>query len=157
MRGKVYGYRLSDQIGGITPAHAGKSNFAHCGHLRDGDHPRTCGEKATCPNLPLHPRGSPPHMRGKGAVVASVRRAVGITPAHAGKRRRSRQRSPRRRDHPRTCGEKPSLFPPTPGTQGSPPHMRGKEAGAGGKSGQGGITPAHAGKRGLVIWRTPQR
>ena len=50
------------------------------------DHPRVCGEKVRLPHLVLNRLGSPPRMRGKGADLGRGRRALGITPAYAGKR-----------------------------------------------------------------------
>ena len=49
------------------------------------DHPRRCGE-----NLNLRPKssrnvGSPPQVRGKLELDATALRALGITPAGAGK------------------------------------------------------------------------
>ena len=73
--------------------------------------------------------------------------ADGITPAHAGKRLAEMEDEDNGEDHPRTRGEKtvnlvrPSL------SGGSPPHTRGKELKSVIHDGDGGITPAHAGKR----------
>ncbi len=52
----------------ITPAYAGKSfpEFHPVPELRD--HPRLCGEKASRNDFPNIVKGSPPPMRGKGAV-----------------------------------------------------------------------------------------
>ena len=45
MRGKAAIYRTAQAIGGITPAHAGKSvNSLHI-NRKVKDHPRPCGEK----------------------------------------------------------------------------------------------------------------
>ena len=51
-----------------------------------------------------------------------------------------------RRDHPRTCGEKRPTFTLVLISEGSPPHMRGKEVGIRKILERHGITPAHAGK-----------
>ena len=50
-------------------------------------------------------------------------------------------------DYPRVGGEKASQQEILYGQQGSPPRMRGKEQGAGGRMAAHGITPAWAGKR----------
>ena len=92
----------------------------------DGDHPRTCGEKAMYEYGNNTAEGSPPHMRGKDAPWRAHSPFLRITPAHAGKR-----------DSPR---------PDRPSAGGSPPHMRGKGVGAAFRAILGGITPAHAGK-----------
>ena len=92
--------------------------------------------------------GSPPHTRGKAHNAAPNGAEDGITPAHAGKRPCCRRSCCRRRDHPRTRGEKITKGDLSGGGKGSPPHTRGKAAGPVRGSGGLGITPAHAGKRG---------
>ena len=87
MRGKVILNPLGGAGVGITPAHAGKSEWNGWKMQRSGDHPRTCGEK-----LYLQSKN------GKGCR---------ITPAHAGKSSAMAFSSIFLRDHPRTCGEKP--------------------------------------------------
>ena len=52
-------------LGGITPAHAGKSILFGIENGFDLDHPRACGEKLSALRCPLP--------------------TIGITPAHAGK------------------------------------------------------------------------
>ena len=91
---------------GITPAHAGKSPCWWPRCIRPWDHPRTCGEKLWTQYYKRLLLGSPPHMRGKDLLDVVGEAVVGITPAHAGKRYRTRSLPCRSRDHPRTCGEK---------------------------------------------------
>ena len=50
-----------------------------------------------------------------------------VSPAYAGKRVRCSQQALPRTDHPRMCGEKPDKKEFTFGTEGSPPHVRGKD------------------------------
>ena len=111
---------------GITPAHAGKSYESWLRAWLPRDHPRTCGEKTGITAGVLAFRGSPPHMRGKGADTPRNLPADGITPAHAGKRPRTSWSARPTQDHPRTCGEKTLPWIRTYSTMGSPPHMRGK-------------------------------
>ena len=101
-------------------------------------------------------------MRGKALAVDDCGAGVGITPAHAGKRRRATRRSSRWRDHPRPCGEKSKIQMKDWAKKGSPPPMRGK----GGKQyidkAACRITPAHAGKRAAPpaasgLWRDHPR
>ena len=108
MRGKVRG-RVQLQLAfRITPAHAGKS-AKQCNMGRDvEDHPRPCGEKMEKTDKTMLMLGSPPPMRGKDSADFALRRAHGITPAHAGKSRHPRTVSRRTGDHPRPCGEKPA-------------------------------------------------
>ena len=110
------------------------------------DHPRTCGEKYAQGTASDEEAGSPPHMRGKAAVVLPGSTTSGITPAHAGKRRLAAHSRARCRDHPRTCGEKSHNNEQNFEGPGSPPHMRGKERGCIIRCGSTRITPAHAGK-----------
>ena len=111
------------------------------------DHPRTCGEKAIAVISAVVSTGSPPHMRGKAENGSNGWKEVWITPAHAGKRTSTHGMDVRSGDHPRTCGEKSSIVMVEWAAQGSPPHMRGKVAGAARRDFLTGITPAHAGKR----------
>ena len=101
--------------------------------------------------------GSPPPMRGKGAVPTGIIDDTGITPAHAGKRGLLALRMYRSGDHPRPCGEKGYPSSASMTTGGSPPPMRGKVHLSTFSSQLCGITPAHAGKRPLPpcaqVWR----
>ena len=147
MRGKDARRRRGESCGGITPACAGKGGLAGGRTVEHGitpayagkrvrcsqqalprtDHPRMCGEKLEPEAGRLWPGGSPPHVRGKALGPCAGRVAVGITPAYAGKRRRSRQFSSRAEDHPRVCGEKFAFHAGVLYPLGSPPRMRGKE------------------------------
>ena len=110
MRGK--GRRLAGQQagGGITPAHAGKRPLCRPCALPAWDHPRACGEKPLDPRYEHTLTGSPPRMRGKGAVLIGEHHLHGITPAHAGKRPGTAFVPSGTEDHPRACGEKDYLF-----------------------------------------------
>ncbi len=94
--------------------------------------------------------GSPPHMRGKGKGEQGQAAIIGITPAHAGKSKRSAARFRAAWDHPRTCGEKLPVLVEVSQVIGSPPHMRGKVANFKHCGDYLGITPAHAGKSDTV-------
>ena len=69
-----------------------------------------------------------------------------ITPAHAGKRKEKNNGKQQQRDHPRACGEKPTLTITECCEVGSPPRMRGKVVYECFLYRGHGITPAHAGK-----------
>ena len=86
MRGKVIcsGERCAKL--GITPAYAGKRKKALLYGDWNRDHPRICGEKSVTYIRFAMASGSPPHMRGKGALAGNLEQRRGITPAHAGKR-----------------------------------------------------------------------
>ena len=106
MRGKGILLALASPIGGITPAHAGKSHSLLYPLAHPRDHPRPCGEKQVCYDVSVSHVGSPPPMRGKERLSRPIVISTGITPAHAGKRPRGGRASSARQDHPRPCGEK---------------------------------------------------
>ena len=85
MRGKVYMRSGISALEGITPAHAGKSFISIELDYVDWDHPRTCGEKRFDVIGNIIYKGSPPHMRGKAALLWVLELYYRITPAHAGK------------------------------------------------------------------------
>ena len=126
VRGKDRHTVCVGQQGGITPACAGKRPL-QC-HLRSAvrDHPRVCGEKVGSLQLFCNSPGSPPRVRGKGALDNRHLQGPGITPACAGKS----QRTLAVQDEP----------------QGSPPRVRGKVIAIFCPAHFGGITPACAGK-----------
>ena len=136
---------------GITPAHAGKR--LKVGILNDcsWDHPRTRGEKTMNNAAGAVKKGSPPHTRGKGAVLSGNAFGNRITPAHAGKRVVHAKNAPRAGDHPRTRGEKLITFRRFCLGRGSPPHTRGKAMKNGASKENARITPAHAGKSPYLI------
>ena len=133
---------------GITPAHAGKRSRAPSSSSYQQDHPRPCGEKDVIVAGKHVVGGSPPPMRGK--VIPSVNSVADrrITPAHAGKRIFNVPFASIDEDHPRPCGEKGFDRRGLGRRGGSPPPMRGKEPRHPPPAVCGGITPAHAGKRG---------
>ena len=146
MRGKETKTLITRQSTRITPAHAGKS-FGHA--VRRGgarDHPRACGEKGKTSEKKATKEGSPPRMRGKGIYPCRVIPDVGITPAHAGKRRYAQPHDRQEWDHPRACGEKGQRPTAPRWVTGSPPRMRGKAPRTVLPLNGSRITPAHAGK-----------
>ena len=91
MRGKVPLVISIAIVMGITPAYAGKSRLANCDFHVLQDHPRLCGEKLDPQNGQRFNLGSPPPMRGKGYVWRLKGTFNRITPAYAGKSRRSKE------------------------------------------------------------------
>ena len=53
--------------------------------------------------------GSSPRMRGAGIGSPHLQVVFGIIPAHAGSRASAYRTSTSRTDHPRACGEQPSV------------------------------------------------
>ena len=85
MRGKVPIIYKNGNIGGITPAYAGKSCDIYRLLHNVKDHPRLCGEKPAERGLLCLKLGSPPPMRGKVPRSVLETRQSRITPAYAGK------------------------------------------------------------------------
>ena len=150
VRGKEDGFAQLGNVGGITPAYAGKRR---CPRFRPGkirDHPRVCGEKPpSCPEMSTN-EGSPPRMRGKVLKLQNALKKFRITPAYAGKRPRTLLAGSSSRDHPRVCGEKCISGICKKCRSGSPPRVRGKGSKNVPKKRSMGITPACAGKRTFV-------
>ena len=95
-------------------------------------------------------------MRGKELLAADDLQTLRITPACAGKRRRTFAPNVCQGDHPRVCGEKSKLFPVDDAVKGSPPRVRGKVKVGLFVGHSVRITPACAGKRqtglSLMLW-----
>ena len=64
-------------------------------------------------------------MRGIQAATYADGDGDGITPACAGNTQNTAHAQPRRRDHPRVCGEYPQKTSPRASGRGSPPRVRG--------------------------------
>ena len=111
---------------GITPACAGKT-IRRLGLFPDKlDHPRVCGENFMRMTILFPAVGSPPRVRGKRASGCHAHETRGITPACAGKTRRSACGGVLREDHPRVCGENLGVSAQPHLNSGSPPRVRGK-------------------------------
>ena len=125
-RGKVAGAACRDLLGGITPAWAGKRRCTAACNRLCWDHPRVGGEKIdSLPHRALY-LGSPPRGRGKDLVRFYPLCFPGITPAWAGKSRRTVFAVFHPEDHPRVGGEKLFCRFLHRFDRGSPPRGRGK-------------------------------
>ena len=151
MRGKRCVFESLIVCIGITPADAGKTSSFFCQPSGAEDHPRGCGENYVNGQYAEKPRGSPPRMRGKHPVPQKTECALGITPADAGKTGGCSHNSRAHEDHPRGCGENGRCSLPPPLSSGSPPRMRGKPLFRALLCPLAGITPADAGKTGLLL------
>ena len=125
MRGTPYIAGCERADGGIIPAYAGNTSPRVCASTPLWDHPRVCGEHPHFSVVNNGGAGSSPRMRGTHARNRSGRRNPRIIPAYAGNTCSRRQLRPCRRDHPRVCGEHPSLKPYSASFAGSSPRMRG--------------------------------
>ena len=150
VRGKAQNLRNLFCQCGITPACAGKSQHWTSVGSNPEDHPRVCGEKASAAVNRRQIMGSPPRVRGKVSAQNSLKSAKRITPACAGKSFPRRARHGCRWDHPRVCGEKTWTDTISEILSGSPPRVRGKGRPPFGSASARRITPACAGKSGLV-------
>ena len=72
-------------VGGIIPAHAGKTREKPRTARPRRAHPRACGENRSVPSLPLPSSGSSPHVRGKPNNLLPTFPRVRLIPACAGK------------------------------------------------------------------------
>ena len=71
-------------IGGIIPAYAGNTLHADCHRKCHWDHPRVCGEHASCSATTEPVSGSSPRMRGTRLRRLRGQSPSGIIPAYAG-------------------------------------------------------------------------
>ena len=134
------------RVGGLIPAHAGKTWPLRTRTVARPAHPRSRGENGNALVAAVNPTGSSPLTRGKQGVDRRGGPARGLIPAHAGKTRHQRRLSLARAAHPRSRGENrttahlPMTFP------GSSPLTRGKPGQAADPRDRSGLIPAHAGK-----------
>ena len=152
-RGKPVAGTANEPVGGLIPAHAGKTRALTQVSEHERAHPRSRGEnpRTWTPTGPIS--GSSPLTRGKlaqqGATLAELR----LIPAHAGKTHLGQRRGFSSRAHPRSRGEN---APPRRGvssTVGSSPLTRGKLSGGVVRRVRIGLIPAHAGKTSSASWR----
>ena len=139
--------------GGIIPACAGSTCFLFALTPDPWDHPRMCGEHATVVYEVIALQGSSPHVRGARRSPAIYRRCAGIIPACAGSTVTPDSVTLVYRDHPRMCGEHPSMSMVLPLTEGSSPHVRGAPWSTSCGTTPRGIIPACAGSTGYETAR----
>ena len=105
-----------------------------------------CGEKNYVAVIWRGVVGSPPRVRGEVQTMFPSWAGDRITPACAGRSRRSPGLSSRGEDHPRVCGEKFATIESVEKCQGSPPRVRGEGLNIFCPLFLSGITPACAGR-----------
>ena len=110
---------------GIIPACAGSTRPRSRPSSPRWDHPRMCGEHWDPVRWNMLNAGSSPHVRGAPTASHQTPRHTGIIPACAGSTCYRRQTAPRRRDHPRMCGEHGIACGDRGRLAGSSPHVRG--------------------------------
>ena len=166
-RGKRAGGVMPAGIGGLIPAHAGKTNRPGETLSSSRAHPRSRGENMMRPwamtamrwLIPAHAGktiasraswlvigGSSPLTRGKLPAGQVTEVGDGLIPAHAGKTRATGARQTSATAHPRSRGENDWTDPKALLMPGSSPLTRGKLVGRVDGHTDHGLIPAHAGK-----------
>ena len=139
-------YRLDENVGGLIPAHAGKTVDDDAWPVDDGAHPRSRGENDLVAEFLTARPGSSPLTRGKRPGVRRLLRRPGLIPAHAGKTATSLSSYQAIRAHPRSRGENAGLLAEAFARAGSSPLTRGKLVVSRLQRLVDGLIPAHAGK-----------
>ena len=109
------------------------------------DHPRACGEQVFPPLTVPNGSGSPPRVRGTGAVSSIRPLKNRITPARAGNSPWEEFLIALWEDHPRACGEQIQRHVMLVRPRGSPPRVRGTGTSHSLRLSCFRITPARAG------------
>ena len=147
VRGTDLHPRLKYLHGGIIPACAGNSSLKlRTAHLV-ADHPRVCGEQLKATFIPPFCEGSSPRVRGTDRSIHGHVSQSGIIPACAGNRHILRHLSRCAWDHPRVCGEQPTIESTICFAKGSSPRVRGTATYVRSRTATSGIIPACAGNR----------
>ncbi len=145
-RGERGRFRYPTSPSGITPACAGRTEYAVPTSQTGTDHPRVRGENVTPPDPGLVQRGSPPRARGEPRPARHGHRRRGITPACAGRTSRSAESCRSAPGHPRVRGENLEIGSSGMVFAGSPPRARGERHPVPDAARQHRITPACAGR-----------
>ena len=145
-RGKLVNDAGLHAVGGLIPAHAGKTPTGWCRRLGARAHPRSRGENADQHAERPPAWGSSPLTRGKPPRGVPIMRIHGLIPAHAGKTRFPPPTQQKPRAHPRSRGENIDDVGVDVNGPGSSPLTRGKRVEGGARDHRRGLIPAHAGK-----------
>ena len=145
-RGKRRAARLHDRLGGLIPAHAGKTMTWWCQYGDLGAHPRSRGENRLPVGASRTTIGSSPLTRGKPGTIVAYAGVSRLIPAHAGKTAAFSEATRRARAHPRSRGENIVSRCELSHVTGSSPLTRGKPAIEPMSPSSRGLIPAHAGK-----------
>ena len=113
-------------MGGLIPAHAGKTAPWPPSHPYSAAHPRSRGENLDKGASGLMASGSSPLTRGKRIQRPCPPHGGGLIPAHAGKTRTRSARAMSNRAHPRSRGENDVVEHFLKQRPGSSPLTRGK-------------------------------
>ena len=125
-RGKPQIVQLVGQVGGLIPAHAGKTAEMLVSISIGPAHPRSRGENALMRAVAADRIGSSPLTRGKRTGPAPCHHQARLIPAHAGKTSRLLNRGGELGAHPRSRGENWNAMRKRSKGNGSSPLTRGK-------------------------------
>ena len=146
MRGKRFQCPGCRGRGRNIPAYAGKTELLFTLFRAKKEHPRVCGENRYRRIHRDGETGTSPRMRGKLALPLGREHAARNIPAYAGKTNCLLGLGAPAAEHPRVCGENPTLGPGARGVGGTSPRMRGKHFYSKDATGTAGNIPAYAGK-----------
>ena len=133
-------------MGGLIPAHAGKTLTNQGSPHHAKAHPRSRGENRRPLVRPERRSGSSPLTRGKRWRERTDETAARLIPAHAGKTRIYTEGRDIPGAHPRSRGENMAFFSVTSRRRGSSPLTRGKHLRRSDRRDRRRLIPAHAGK-----------
>ena len=145
MRGAPCRVMMGSSTSRIIPADAGSRAGRRAGLHIPGDHPRGCGEHVDQDVVVSRCDGSSPRMRGAPARKLWNSLYSRAIPADAGSTDYPARPAAADQDHPRGCGEHPSVSGLRCVARGSSPRMRGALGVGGGHIAGVGIIPADAG------------
>ena len=161
-RGKPLQGGAEEGLGGLIPAHAGKTRTPSGSSSGRRAHPRSRGENRAFWRLVSVVPGSSPLTRGKPARTRGAPSTGGLIPAHAGKTHTHGRTLYKAQAHPRSRGENVCCWSVCVCTSGSSPLTRGKRLAFFVVFLCCGLIPAHAGKttsvqgRPLGLWAHPR-
>ena len=145
-RGKQSPSRLFRKIGGLIPAHAGKTPILTRQTCKARAHPRSRGENTPMRSSDSRTGGSSPLTRGKPSAATFLSSGFGLIPAHAGKTHDRHGVLACEGAHPRSRGENSCDGLIVNRETGSSPLTRGKHPRRTRPAGNPRLIPAHAGK-----------
>ena len=145
-RGKPLAISNEVAVGGLIPAHAGKTSGGERRERTRGAHPRSRGENELKEERNKRARGSSPLTRGKPSGDLADLARQRLIPAHAGKTMWAATQRRAFSAHPRSRGENSTPLAASCAVMGSSPLTRGKLADQLNLIPTNRLIPAHAGK-----------
>ena len=138
--------RRARRLGGLIPAHAGKTMTVPPVAIHRRAHPRSREENWSITAMTAFAPGSSPLTRGKLGYQPTHTLGAGLIPAHAGKTHKHGAKTAVSWAHPRSHGENILTTGDYDGNLGSSPLTRGKRLSMACGGSHGGLIPTHTGK-----------